>query len=107
MNDYSDSNFEWMDMVIKKINNQRNSFCYSAIDNENNLESCKSKHNYTIRPIEISDKTPLADIKKSLNAGSLLSLDVNSRVRKELSTIIIYIKSKGYTIENLENHLLE
>lgn len=107
MDDYSNSNFEWMDMVIKKINNQRNSFCYSKDDNEGNLEACKLKHNYTIRPIEISEKTPLVDIKKNLNAGSILSLDINSQVRKELSTIIIFIKSKGFNIDNLENHLLE
>lgn len=107
LDDYSDSNFEWMDMVVKKINNQRNSFCYSREDNDNNLESCIQKHNYTIRPIEISDKIPLIDIKKNLNAGSILSLDINSQVRKELSTIIIFIKSKGFNIDNLENHLLE
>jgi hypothetical protein len=34
LDDYSDSNFEWMDMVVKKINNQRNSFCYSREDND-------------------------------------------------------------------------
>lgn len=107
MDDYSDSNFEWMDMVIKKINNQRNSFCYSKEDNDSNLEACIQKHNYTIRPIEISERTPLVDIKKNLNAGSILSLDINSQVRKELSTIIIFIKSKGFNIDNLENHLLE
>jgi len=107
MDDYTDSSFEWMDMVIKKINNQRNSFCYSKEDNGSNLESCVQKHNYTIRPIEISDKTPLVDIKKNLNAGSILSLDINSQVRTELSTIIIFIKSKGFNIDNLENHLLE
>ena len=107
MDDYSDSNFEWMDMVIKKINNQKNSFCYSKEDNNKNLEACKLKNNYTIRPVEISDKTPLVDIKQNLNAGSILSLNINSQVRKELSTIIIYIKSKGFSIDNLENHLLE
>lgn len=107
MDNYSDSNFEWMDMVIKKINNQRNSFCYSKEDNQSNLEACIQKHNYTIRPIEISEKTPLVDIKKNLNAGAILSLDINSQVRKELSTIIIFIKSKGFNIDNLENHLLE
>lgn len=107
MDNYSDSDFEWMDMVIKKINNQKNSFCYSKEDNDNNLESCKLKHNYTIRPIEISGNTPLVDIKQNLNAGSILSLDINSQVRKELSTIIIYIKSKGFNIETLEKHLLE
>ena len=107
MDDYSSSDYEWLDMVIKKINKQKNSFCYSIEDNENNLKSCIGKNNYTIRPIEISDKTPLVDIKEKLEAGSILSLNINSQVRKELSTIIIYIKSKGYNLDNLENHLLE
>ena len=107
MDDYSSSDYEWLDMVIKKINNQKTSFCYSIEDNESNLKSCIEKNNYTIRPIEISDKTPLVDIKEKLESGSILSLNINSQVRKELSTIIIYIKSKGYSLENLENHLLE
>ena len=107
LDDYNDFNFEWMDMVIKKINNQKNSFCYSKEDNDKNLEICKLKHNYTIRPVEISDKTPLVDIKDKLESGSILSLNINSQVRKELSTIIIYIKSKGFIIDNIENHLLE
>ena len=67
----------------------------------------KLKNNYTIRPIEISESAPLADIKKNIEPGSMFSLNINSQVRKELSTIIIYIKSKGYNIDNLENHLLE
>ena len=104
---YGDSDFEWMDMVIKKINNQKNGFCYSKEDNDINLEYCKKKNNYTIRPIEITDKTPLLSVKQNLTAGSILSFNINSQVRKELSTIIIYIKSKGITIENLEDHLLE
>lgn len=107
MDDYNNSDYEWLDMVIKKINNQKNSFCYSVEDNENNLNACMKKNNYTIRPIEICDKTPLVDIKEKLESGSIFSLNVNSQVRKELSTIIIYIKSKGYNLENLENHLLE
>ena len=107
MDDYSSSDYEWLDMVIKKINKQKNSFCYSIKDNETNLKSCIEKNNYPIRPIEINDTTPLVDIKEKLEAGSILSLNINSQVRKELSTIIIYIKSKGYNLDNLENHLLE
>ena len=107
MDDYSNSDFEWIDMVIKKINKQKNSFCYSKEDNDINLNECKLKNNYTIRPVEINSKTPLLDIKKNLESGSILSLDINSQVRKELSTIIIYIKSKGFNFENIEKHLLE
>ncbi len=107
MDNYNDSNFEWMDMVLKRINKQKNGFCYNVNENEENLNICKLKGNYTIRPTVISDKTPLQDIKNKLESGSLLSLNVNSQVKKELSTIIIYIKSKGYKITNLEEHVLE
>lgn len=107
MDDYRDSNFEWMDMIIKKINKQGNSFCYNIEDNQENLDMCKIRNNYTIRPIIISENTPLMDIKSKIESGSLLSLKVNSQVKKELSTIIIYIKSKGYKLTNLEEHVLE
>ena len=107
LDNYNDSNFDWMDMVIKRINKQQNGFCYNLEDNNSNIDICKVKGNYTIRPIVISDKTPLQDIKSKLESGSLLSLKINSQVKKELSSIIIYIKSKGYKLNNLENHVLE
>ena len=107
MEDYRDSNFEWMDMVLKKINKQSVGFCYNVNFNQDNLEECILKNNYTIKPIEISETTPLLDIKEKLESGVLLSLKVNSQVKKELSTIIIHIKSKGYKLVNLEDNILE
>ena len=105
--DYRDSNFEWVDMVVKKINKQNMGFCYSENDNEDNLKECTSKNNYTIRPTIISENTPLVDIKSKLEPGGILSLSLNSQVKRELSTIIIYIKSKGYTITNLSDNIME
>ena len=107
LDDYNDSNFDWMDMVIKRVNKQQNGFCYNLEDNKSNVDICKVKGNYTIRPVVISDKTPLQDIKSKLEPGSLLSLKINSQVKKELSSIIIYIKSKGYKLSNLEENVLE
>ena len=107
MEDYSDSNFEWMDMVLKKINKQNVVFCYNVNSNKKNFDECILKNDYTIKPIEISEKTPLLDIKEKLQSGSLLSLKVNTQTKKELSTIIIHIKSKGYKLVNLEENILE
>ena len=107
MEDYKDSNFEWMDMVLKKINKQNFVFCYNTKTNQNNLDECILKNNYTIKPIEISENTPLLDIKEKLESGALLSLKVNKQIKKELSTIIIHIKSKGYKLVNLEENILE
>lgn len=107
MEDYTSSDFEWMDMVLKKINKQSVGFCYNENENKTNLEQCVLKNNYTIKPIVISENTPLVDIKEKLESGSILSLKVNSQVRKELSTIIIHIKSKGYKLSNLKENVLE
>lgn len=107
IDDYGDSNFEWMNMALKKINKQKVVFCYNVDTNDKNLEQCVLKNSYTISPEIISDKTPLVDIKEKIKSGSILSLKINSQVKKELSTIIIYIKSKGYTLGNLEEHILE
>lgn len=107
LEDYTDSNFEWMDMVIKKVNKQGTVFCYNKKDNKKNIDICSLKGDYTIRPTVISDKIPLADIKNKIESGSLFLLSNNKEVRRELSTIIIYIKSKGFTLSNLEEHILE
>ncbi len=105
--DDNDSNLEWMDMVIKKVNKQSHGFCYNDDKNEDKLFKCVSRNDYTITPTIISDKTPLVDIKNKLESGSILLLSNNSEVRRQLSTIIIYIKSKGYNITNLEENVLE
>lgn len=107
MDDYNDSNFELMDMILRKINKQNIDFCYNVNSNQSNLDICKLKGSYTIKPTVISDKTPLVDIKKRLESGSLLVLSNNSQMKKELSTIIIYIKSKGYKLVSLEENILE
>lgn len=107
LEDYRDSSFEWMDIVIKNVNKQNNVFCYNDVENEANLTACSLKNNYTIRPFNVSQTTPLVDIKNNLSSNNLLALTNTNQLKKELSTIIIYIKSKGYTITNLEEHILE
>ena len=107
MEDYSVSDFEWMDMALKKINKQNIGFCYNINDNQKNLDECVFRNSYTIKPIVISENIPLVDIKEKLESGAILSLKVNTQVKKELSTIIIHIKSKGYKLVNLKENVLE
>ncbi len=105
-NDYTTSNFELINITLKDMNH-KNNYCYQEEENKTNIDICKIKGNYTIMPTLISSTTPLSDIKDKLESGSLLSLKINSQVKKELSTIIIYIKSKGYKITNLDENILE
>ena len=104
---YENAAFEWMDTVIKKASKKSYGFCYNTDENEKSLNACKLKNDYTIKPIEINEVTPLVDIKNKLEPGSLITLKNNSQLKKELSSIIIYIKSKGYSITNLEKNVLE
>lgn len=105
-NDYTTSNFELINITLKDMNHKTN-YCYQEEENKTNIDMCKLKGNYTIMPTLISLNTPLLDIKSKLESGNLLSLKINSQVKKELSTIIIYIKSKGYKITNLDENVLE
>ena len=103
LEDYESEDFFWSDTIIKNINKQKHGFCYNA----EKIEICAENNNYTIRPIEISIYTPLVDLKKYIDNENLFSLEINSELKKELINIIIFIKSKGKKIENLENHILE
>ena len=103
LDNYDTDDFLWTDAVIKNINKQKHGFCYNA----EKIEVCAENNDYTIKPIEISEYTPLVDLKKYIDDENLFSFEVNSELKKELINIIIYIKSKGKKIENLENHILE
>ena len=91
MNDYSDSSFEWMDMVLKNVHKQNYVFCY--YNDSKNIDNCTTNGDYIVKPYNISSKTPLLDIKKNVDNYNLLTLENTSILKKELSTIIIYIKS--------------
>lgn len=103
LDNYDSDDFLWTDTIIKNINKQKHGFCY----NPEKIEVCAQNNDYTIRPKEISEYTPLVDLKKYIDSENLFSFEVNSELKKELINIIIYIKSKGKRLENLENHILE
>lgn len=103
LDNYNSNDFLWTDTVIKNINKQKHGFCY----NSKEISVCSKNNDYTIRPIEISEYTPLVDLKKYIDNENIFSIEVNRELKKELINIIIYIKSKGKKLENLENHILE
>lgn len=105
--DYTDSSFIWMDTIIKKVGNQKTSFCYNIKPDQKALDICAINKNYTIRPTLVVEQNPLLEIKKALSPGSIISLPINGTVIRELPVIIEYIKGKGYSIENLYHHLQE
>lgn len=97
---YQNSTFIWMDTIIKKIGKQKNSFCYKTGDTKD-LDICASNKNYTISPNIIVNNYPFIEIKDKLDSGSIIALNVNNAVERELDLIIKYIKSKDLKIVNL------
>ena len=105
--DYSDSNYPWIDNKIKTTTKKDFSYCYNEVEDINTLKICSNYNNYTIRPNIIVSKNPFAEVKEKISPGSIISFRVNDAVENEISLIIEYIKSKGYTISTLEEHLEE
>ena len=58
-------------------------------------------------PKVIIKTNPLLNIRKSLKPGSIIVLEVNKQLHKELETILNYIESKGYSIKSIEEGLKE
>ncbi len=106
-NNYQDSSFVWMDTIIKKLGKQKQSYCYMEEEKEDDLMICMMNKDHTIMPSIKVQNYPLKEVKEQLKAGSIISFPMNSKTLDELSSIISYIESKGYTIELLKTHLEE
>lgn len=104
-NDYLDSSFVWMETIIEKIGKQSVGYCYTEVENKDIIDTCKLNDNYTIMPSIVVKNSPYMEVRENLKSGSIISFKINSRLEEELPIIINFIKSKGYKIENLNEHL--
>lgn len=86
---------------------QKTKYCYTEQDNNDLLKKCSKQKKYTIKPSIITNKNPFIEIKNNLKNGSIISLEINQKLEKELPIIIKYINSKGYIITNLEEFIKE
>ena len=105
--DYDDPDFAWIDTVIKRIGKQNTSYCYLEEKDKDTLELCAINKNYTIIPKLILKNNIYTEIKEKVEPGNIISLEINDSVIKELPVVINYLKSKDFTITNLETHLSE
>ena len=100
-------NNTWTHTLINRVSNQKNNYCYLEEENDEVLNICSMNKYYTIIPNIISNKTPTLVVKKELTNASIISLDVNKTLLKELEYIIRFIKSKGMEIVTLDTLLEE
>ncbi len=85
----------------KELLQKDTKYCYAEKENKENLKICSKQKHYTIKPNIIAQS--LKQIKEKIEPGSLITIKTD----KELELIINYIKTKGYNIEPLEQHLSE
>lgn len=88
---------EWLKMITK------DKYCLASDNNK----PCIDNDLYIIKPFYVSNNTPLLDVKNNIDKNKIFLFKVNKTLKRELPNIIIYIKSKGYTITNLDEAVLE
>lgn len=104
---YSELYFSSSLKVLNEITNLKPKYCTSKYDNKEVLNLCSRLGLHTIIPTIITGNYPYNDIKSKLNSGSIIGFDIISSTKIELSTIIDYIRQKGYIINTLDNLLSE
>lgn len=104
--DYEDSDFVWMKTILTNIGSQKYNYCYTNKENTKIIKMCNLQDSYTILTKEIK-KNPLLIIKKTVQPGKIICLDVTDQLLEEIGTIIDYIQSKGYNLVSLEDGLKE
>ena len=80
---------------------------YCLEDNNNIIKICKKLNLHTVSPTLIIKKDPYKEIKNNLKNSSIILIPINNYIYNNLSTSILYIKSKGYKFLTLTDLLSE
>lgn len=104
---YTVNKFGWTNNMIASLTNQNTKFCYTDYKNSNVLDLCSNYRMYTVKPTVSISNYPFSTVKRELSNGSIISFNVNDNMVKELSTIISYIKQKGYDLVTLDQLINE
>ncbi len=102
-NNYDDITVEWMNDVINDSYNN-SSYCINKDKNDNNLLICARNRMHSIYPTIVINNSNTYKSKTLITNGSIVFLEGNDI--NNLTSIISYIKGKGYNIVYL-NELLE
>ena len=106
-NKYQELYFSSSLNLVNSITNLKPKYCYARYDNKEVLELCEKLGLHTIIPTIMTGNYPYNDIVKKVHKVSIIGFSITSSVEIELSTIINYLKQKGYTINSLDILLSE
>lgn len=93
--------------IINNIANNKSNICLNINKDNNNLNICKDNNMYSINPLIIESNDNYNNIKKNIENGSIIYLDINKKNIEEINNIINYIKKKGYKLNYLSELVKE
>ena len=92
---------------IKRNTNQNQYYCYCEEKNDSILKLCADNKEYTILPKIVISNNLLLEVKKIIEPGIIISIEINENTENQLSNMIDFVISKGYQIVNLDKLLEE
>lgn len=82
-------------------------YCYCDYDNKEIINLCQSLNMHTVLPTIKVTSNPFQEVKSKLSNASIIVFSITDQTNSELSTILDYIKSRGYTLTTLTDLLNE
>lgn len=104
---YTPDSLLFSNNLISRIKGNEAIYCLSCNMDKDVLNLCSKNELYTIVPTIIGGESPYNSVKEKLCSGSIILLNMNNKTIIELSTIIDYIKGKGFKIRGLSKLLSE
>lgn len=92
---------------LESLTNRKLKYCYGEYDKEEVINLCQKLKLHTIVPTIKINNSLLKEIKNELTNSAIISIPISENTKQELDTTIKYIKSRGYTLEKLEDLLNE
>ena len=106
-NSYDEIYFASSKDYLESLTNRNLKYCYTEKENIELINLCQKQKLHTIIPT-IQIKTSLyQEVKEQLTNSAIISIPITGNTKKELDITIKYIKSRGYTLEKLEDLLNE
>lgn len=105
--DYDELSFSSSKEYLESITKKDLNYCYSEYDQEEIIKLCQKLNMHTIIPTIQVKTSPFQEIKEKLTNSAIISIPISELTKKELDTTIKYIKSRGYSLETLEQLLNE
>ena len=104
---YTPDNLLFSNNLLSRIRDNEALYCLSSDMEEEVLNLCGENNLYTVVPTVVGGKSPYARLKDNLSSGTIILLEMSNETVTELSTIIDYIKGKGFKIGGLSTLLSE